>query len=157
MPAPLLRCLIPVTSAAETSVGRRGPKGWLLPSCQPEGGDVAMLEVADGKLIIRMTGMDRVWSLKSELAIPIADVVGAEKAAEEAGEWWHGIRTGGTHIPGVISAGTFHSHGDRVFWDVHDPGKAIAIELRNWRYARLVLEVDDPDAAVETVRQAVGG
>jgi len=31
-----------------------------------------------------------------------------------------------------------------VFWDVHDPDKAVGIELRDERYARLVIEVADP-------------
>jgi hypothetical protein len=31
-----------------------------------------------------------------------------------------------------------------VFWDVHDPEKTVVIHLKDERYARLVIEVDDP-------------
>ena len=41
----------------------------------------------------------------------------------------------GAQVPGVIVAGTFHHEGDRVFWDVHDPAKAVVIHLADERYA----------------------
>ncbi len=87
--------------------------------------------------------------------VRVEGVVGAEADVEDAKEWLHGIRTGGTHIPGVISAGRFHSHGERVFWDVHDAEKAVAIQLENWEYARLVVQVDDPAATVADISKAV--
>lgn len=45
-------------------------------------------------------------------------------------------------------------HGDRLFWDVHDRGKAITITLRDENYAQLVIQVDDPDGAVRTIQEA---
>jgi hypothetical protein len=47
-------------------------------------------------------------------------------------------------VPEVITAGTFFQDGDRVFWDVHDPEKTVVIRLEDERYARLVIEVEDP-------------
>jgi hypothetical protein len=46
-------------------------------------------------------------------------VEGAKADPEIARQWYHGIRTGGTYVPGVITAGTFYKEGERVFWDVH--------------------------------------
>jgi len=43
-----------------------------------------------------------------------------------------------------------------VFWDVHDPQKAIVIRLKDERYARLVIEVDDPPATVAAIEEASG-
>jgi hypothetical protein len=63
----------------------------------------------------------------------------------------------GAHIPGVIAVGTFHQDGDRIFWDVHDPNKAVVIELQNEKYRRVVVEVSDPQAAVKTIEQALAG
>lgn len=51
----------------------------------------------------------------NRLAIPLAHVASAAPAEAGAREWLHGIRPGGTHIPGVISAGRFYSHGTWVF------------------------------------------
>jgi hypothetical protein len=77
--------------------------------------------------------------------------VGAGDGARDA------ARVGGVHIPGVISAGRFYSHGQLVLWDVHDPEKAIGITLRDERYGRLVLEVEDPEAEIARVEQATAG
>ncbi len=116
---------------------------------------MAEIEVTDDQLVVHINGADRAWSLRSQLTIPLTAVVGAEKDDDEARKWLHGIRIGGTHIPGVISAGSFRSHGDWVFWDVHDPDRAVAILLKDWHYARLVVQVDDPDAAVGAIQKAV--
>jgi hypothetical protein len=61
----------------------------------------------------------------------------------------------GTNIPGVITAGTFYQHGKRVFWDVHNPENTVVIELRDNRYNELIIEVADPQAAVEFVKSVV--
>jgi hypothetical protein len=83
-------------------------------------------------------------------------VIGASQETEEAHAWLKGLVHGGiTHVPGVLSAGTFHHQGDRVFWDVHDPDKAIAISLKDDRYARLVVEVDDPVATLAAITKAI--
>ena len=63
------------------------------------------IEIAGSELVVRMVGMDQMWSLKSELRIPLAHVAGAERDAEEAATWYHGLRAPGTNIPGVITAG----------------------------------------------------
>ena len=39
----------------------------------------------------------------------------------------------------MILAGLLHHESDRVFWDVHDPAKAVVIHLVDERYARLVV------------------
>jgi hypothetical protein len=65
-----------------------------------------------------------------------------------------GVRARGAHVPGVITAGTFHIPGERVFWDVHDPAKAVVIELADEHYARLVVQVADPRATVVLVENS---
>jgi len=115
---------------------------------------MATLETTETDLIVEIEGADKLWALRSRLTIPLAHVTGAARAEEEAREWLHGLRIGGTHIPGVISAGNFISHGERVFWDVHTPENAIAIQLRDERIGHLVIEVSDPDGAIATVEGA---
>jgi len=112
---------------------------------------MAEIEYTGDALVVRVTGWDKVWALKSQLTIPIAHVVGAEPATEDARSWWHGIRLPGSYIPGVITAGTFYTDGGRVFWDVHDADRAVAIHLRDDRYTELVIEVDDPAATIALV------
>jgi hypothetical protein len=61
----------------------------------------------------------------------------------------------GTNVPGVITAGIFYHDGRRVFWDVHHPEKTIVIDLHDEPYNKLILEVDDPDTAVNLIRTAL--
>jgi hypothetical protein len=117
---------------------------------------MAQIELTPGTLIVRIEGGDRLWALKSQLDIPLAHVAGAEPAEAEARKWLHGIRLGGVHLPGMISAGTFYEHGQWMFWDVHHPERAIAIAVRDEHYSRLVVEVDDPAAAVAAIGNAAG-
>lgn len=58
----------------------------------------------------------------------------------------------GTNVPGVITAGTFYQDGERIFWDVHDSNKTILIDLRNEKYQQLIVEVSDPEAAVQSLK-----
>ena len=117
---------------------------------------MAEVELAEDTLIVHVRGMDRLWALRSRLEIPLSHVVGAQADPQEARGWWRGIRSGGTHIPGVITAGTFYREGERVFWDVHDPEKTVAIKLKDERYALLVIEVEDPSTAVAAIEEALG-
>jgi len=116
---------------------------------------MARVEVAGDQLTVQIQGLDRLWTFKSRLEIPLAHVTGAE-ADPEVVRGWKGWRGPGAHIPGVIVAGTFHHQGDRVFWDVHDAAKAVVIHLADERYARLVIGVEDPAATVAAIRGAVG-
>ena len=61
----------------------------------------------------------------------------------------------GTYVPGVITAGTFYQDGKRVFWDVHDPEKAVVIDLHDERYNELVVQVADPESAVRLIQNAL--
>ena len=116
---------------------------------------MAQIELTEDTLVVHVTGADRILALRSQLVVPLEHVVGAARDEEEAKGWYHGVRAPGTNIPGVIAAGTFHQHGDRVFWDVHHPEKAIAISLRDERYAKLVVEVEDPDTTIAAIETAV--
>jgi hypothetical protein len=117
--------------------------------------DMARVEVAGDQLTVQLEGMDKLWTFKSRLEIPLAHVTDAE-ADPEVVRGWKGWRGPGAQVPGVIVAGTFHHQGDRVFWDVHDPAKAVVIHLADERYARLVIGVDDPAATVAAIRRALG-
>jgi hypothetical protein len=110
------------------------------------------LSVAEGKLILHVRGADQLWALKSSLEIPLEHISSARADPSAAQGWYHGARMPGTNIPGVITAGTFYQHGQRVFWDVHNPDNSIVIELRDERYLELVVEVSNPQAAVDMIR-----
>ena len=113
------------------------------------------LSIAEGKLTLLVRGADKLWAFKSSLEIPLVHIAGVRADPEAARGWYHGIRVPGTNVPGVITAGTFYQDGKRVFWDVHHPEKTIVIDLHDERYKALVVEVDDPEAAVRLIQNAL--
>ncbi|MGW3077244.1 hypothetical protein [Kitasatospora sp. NPDC001132] len=115
---------------------------------------MAHVSVDGGNLIVEIEGLDKLWALKSRLTIPLAHVRGATEDPGIAKEP-KGLRAPGTHVPGVVTAGTFHVDGERIFWDVRDPAKAVVIQLADERYARLVIQVSDPRATVALVEHAL--
>ncbi len=110
------------------------------------------LSISDGNLTLHVRGADKLWALKSSLEIPLRHIAEIRADPAIARGWWHGLRMPGTNIPGVITAGTFYQHGERVFWDVHNPDNTIVIELKDEQYKQLIVEVADPKAAVELVK-----
>jgi hypothetical protein len=115
---------------------------------------MATIEITDEALVIHIEGADRLWTLRSRLEVPLRHVVAAEPATERI-KAFMGFKRMGTHIPGVIAAGTFHQEGRTVFWDVHHPDKAIEVELRDERYGRLVVEAEDRAADLATIKRAL--
>lgn len=113
------------------------------------------LSVSGGNLLLQVQGADRLWAFKSSLEIPLQHIAAIRADSGIAHGWWHGWRVPGTQIPGAITAGTFYQDGQRVFWDVHNPDNTVVIELRDERYNQLVVEVEDPNAAVALMQSVV--
>ncbi|MFF5213104.1 hypothetical protein [Streptosporangium sp. NPDC000396] len=113
---------------------------------------MACIELTADAPIVHVQGLDRLWALKSRLEIPLAHV---RHAATGGPESLGGVRGPGTRIPGVISAGTFHADGRKVFWDVRDPAKAIVIDLAGDDFDQLVVEVDDSQATAASIQAAL--
>lgn len=107
------------------------------------------LHLRDGRLEIEVRGLHKLWALRSRLDVPLASVVGARRLAPDAvRRGWKGWRVPGTHLPGVIVAGTYYKGGEKHFWDVRDASRAIEIELSGTGFRRLHVEVEDPEAAL---------
>lgn len=117
---------------------------------------MAEVELTSTSLIVHIRGADRFFAMKTQLEVPLQHIASVDFAADEAHRIWHGLRVGGTNIPGVITAGRFVERGEWAFWDVHDPQSAIAIHLRDERYAKLLVGVENPALTVEAIRAAIG-
>jgi hypothetical protein len=116
---------------------------------------MAEIEITPISLIVHIRGADQFFALKSQLEVPLEHVASVDPSPSEAHQIWHGLRVGGTNLPGVITAGRFVQHGEWAFWDVHDPGKAIAIRLHDERYSKLVIGVDDPLTTASAIAAAI--
>jgi hypothetical protein len=113
--------------------------------------------ISDGTLLLTVRGLHVLWALKRRFEIPLGHIREVRRAEPGIVQgWWKGFRAPGTQLPGVIVAGTYYQGGDRIFWDVRDDSGAIVIELANEWYARLIVEVADPEATVAMIRRALG-
>lgn len=115
---------------------------------------MATVTVRDDQLHIEIRSLDKLWTMKSSLSVPLRHVRGAtaDPTITSEPKGWRGP---GANVPGLLYAGTFHQDGERVFWDVHDAAKVVVIELEDEKYRRLVIEVDDPRATAELIEQAL--
>ena len=107
----------------------------------------------DDRLLVRPVGLVRIWSLSKGVDVPITSVVdvGVSKKRELPKRW----RSPGTHLPGVMTAGTFRLHGDKALWMVGPAKEVLVIELAGEDYRHLVLQVEDPHAGVEALKAAM--
>ena len=113
------------------------------------------IEIGDRQLRVVIEGFDKVLSLRSTIVVPLDHVRGASQDPDALRER-HGLRLGGTSLPGVIAAGTFFD-GRWWFLDVHDPERAIRIDLDHEHYEALIIEVEDPFGAARDINRAVSG
>jgi hypothetical protein len=107
-------------------------------------------------VVFAVEGLDKLWSFRSRLELPLAHVTAVEHDPEAVGRWWHGVKVLGTDVPGLFAAGTFYYHGELVFWDVRHPEQAIIVSLQHERFKKLIVEVADPHETVTRLRQAIG-
>jgi hypothetical protein len=115
------------------------------------------ISIHDDKIVLEVEGWDKLWSLKSRLEIPLDHIQGASVDPDPAMGWFQGLKLAGTDVPNIFRAGTFYQDGGLVFWDVHQPEKTIVIDLVHEHYAKLVVEVADPHAAVNLINSHLAG
>ena len=111
--------------------------------------------IQEGRVIFEVEGWDKLWALKSRLEIPLDHIKSARIDEEAAKGWWHGVKLGGSDLPGVITAGTFYRKGRLVFYDTHKPEHTIVVDLDHENYDTLILQVRDPALAVKTITGAI--
>jgi hypothetical protein len=118
---------------------------------------MARITTADGVLTVHMRGLDKILAIHGNISVPVSHIQGVDVLPEEAFKLFHGLRVG-TNIPHVITAGTFFTRDSKLFFDIHDPERSIAINLEHNNYSRLIVQVDDdetPESAAERIRAAL--
>lgn len=109
---------------------------------------MVIIERRNTEYVFTIKGMHKLWALKSELTIPADHIITAYRNTENL----HvklGLRIPGTSIPGLIEAGTFIGREGIIFCDITNNDKSIIIELQHERYKKLIIDVEDPDRAIE--------
>jgi hypothetical protein len=122
-----------------------------------KGTQMVEITIDTDKAIFEVEGWDKLWSLRSRLEIPLSHIKGAHADSHPAMGWFDGIKLMGTALPNIFRAGAFYQDGGLVFWDVHHPEKTIVVDLEHERFQKLVVEVDDTEAAVARINSALAG
>jgi len=107
------------------------------------------------RLVLEVQGWHKVWALKSQLDIPLEHIKGVHADPHPAMGWFQGLKLAGADIPHIFRAGLFYQDGNKVFWDVRHPAKTIVIDLEDESYARLIIEVEDPEASVQMILESI--
>jgi hypothetical protein len=104
------------------------------------------------ELIVSLEGIDKVWSFKSRITVPISHIQSVEVVDPKTFHHARLVKVSGAGV-GHYKVGTFLEckRGEKnklVFYDVHHSneginGKLIIITLNDEHYSKLVLEVDD--------------
>ena len=107
-------------------------------------------------LTVRLTGFDRVFSIKSHLEIPLShissvEVIERKEIPPTPGTW---LRAPGTHLPGLVRHGSYGRQPHREFWAIYRQRYALVISVENWDYSRLVLGVKDVPLHAGEIRTA---
>ena len=114
---------------------------------------MAKITLTTTDLTVELTGLRQLWALKRRITVPLSHMRGA---TVDAGVFHEpkGLRAPGLHVPGFLAIGSFRRAGEWTFWEVKDRRRTIVIELTDEHYARLVVEVDDPRAVVDSINAA---
>ncbi|MBI2704266.1 MAG: hypothetical protein HYX32_03085 [Actinobacteria bacterium] len=122
----------------------------------------ATVEVDGTNLRVSLSGASGKLALKSQLEIPIADVrvakveTASEARSEQGAKDYWPVR--GNFVPGLIREGTFGKGDDKEFWYLHEhTGPVLVVDLEHDEYARLVLQVAEPEKTASAINEACGG
>ena len=114
-------------------------------------GSELKLEISNGKLIIDLGDLEKALAIRGGFEIPLQNIVKAGTEAHRTG--WKEVRAPGTHLPGVIKAGTYYTPRGREFWYVTEKG-VLVLELQNEAYKRIVLSVDGNKEWAKRINEA---
>jgi hypothetical protein len=114
---------------------------------------MAAIDVVGSSLVVVMGGLDGLWGLRRRIRFPLSHVRSATIGARVGS--YPGWCIAGTHLPGVLTMGTFRQEGRVAFWNVRRSKHPLVVDLEGTDYDRLVVEVPDPMAAVAAIRSAI--
>ena len=95
----------------------------------------------------------RLWALHSGINVPVSAITDVGVSARKG--LAKGWRVPGSHLPGVMTAGTFRSGGEKDLWMVGPAKEVLVIELHDEAYRHVIVQVEDPHAAVEALKAAM--
>jgi hypothetical protein len=108
---------------------------------------MAKLRITEQNVTVVLSLVEKLEAMHRSVTIPRWAILGARAVADGMDEA-RGIPGLGTHVPGVIMAGMFSRQGTSTFAICRGHRPAVVIDLSGQPFGRLIVTVDDPDAAV---------
>ena len=113
---------------------------------------MAKVTVEHGQLVINFEGLRKMGTLKNKLLIPLEIV----ESAMIDSETWENTpkpfqKIAGTDAYGIYFGGTFKQNGKKNFYDLGKKDFAVVIKLKNEKYDRLIIGVDEPEKIVDLI------
>ncbi len=115
------------------------------------------IAIGQGTLIVEVGGLDGLFAMRRRFEFPLEHVQWVQTRPDEAYNGPTGTRLPGAHVLGMGTAGIYRGSDGDVFWDVRDPGRSVAIGLRDESLVALIVDVDDPDRVERAVVHALRG
>ncbi|MGH2486838.1 MAG: hypothetical protein ACRDHE_12585 [Ktedonobacterales bacterium] len=121
---------------------------------------MARIEIANGMLTVVVDGLARVATPRHQVEVSLAHILGVTARAEARTGLLAYLRTlssPGTHIPGLLRAGTFMDKDGRVFYAIRHGTRAVVIDLERESFRRLIVEPPEgetPEGCAARIRAA---
>lgn len=113
------------------------------------------VKIQGEELIVTPRGLDKLWSLTTEVRVPLSLVRGATHDPGIAKEP-KGVRAPGLNTLGKKVSATYHKNHERHFWNVTDAADVLVVEVDpTFKYSRLILSVDDPVGLEREINQVI--
>jgi hypothetical protein len=108
---------------------------------------MAKLVINPETVVVSLTGLEKVEAFHGDLTLPRSAVRSA-RAVPNGMDEVRGVRAPGTVLPGTLMMGTWRNADAVTFAACHGRKPALVLELADHVYGRVVITVDDPQAAV---------
>jgi hypothetical protein len=108
---------------------------------------MASLLVNDDVVTVSLSVAEKLEAVHGDVTVPRAAVLSA-RVVPDGMEEVHGLKMPGTGLPGVIMVGTWRDGETVTFAVCHGRQPAVVVDLADQVYDRLVVTVEDPEAAV---------
>ena len=99
------------------------------------------LEIIKDLLQIKFSTTEKILAIHGSLEIPLSHIVQATGMMLEP--TWMQIKMPGTHLPGIIKAGTYYTNRGKEFWYLTRGNEVLRLELQGESYDRIILGVKD--------------
>ena len=108
------------------------------------------------RVIIELSGLDRILSLKHRLTAPLDAITSVECKRRESiqrlpGRW---LRLPGTYVPSMVHHGSYGLGANREFWALFRQEQVLVIRLEGWEYSRVILGVAEPERVAAELSSA---